>query len=403
MNYKEIAHKAGLFNSYLVIVFAFCLPLSTAATSILGAFLIVLWIIEGSFKNKIKIILDNKIALILIVYILVHFIGLLWTEDFDSGFHVISKQWKLALMPILLTIVKKEHIKSYCYAFIIAMAISVSLSYLVWLELFDIKGVSAADPTIFMDRISYNIFLCVAIYMTFQLYMLNKNRVTFIGIIIVMTVNMFITNGRAGHMAFFTMIPILLFQYFENNIKKTLIAFIIIVPLIFVVAYNMSTNFKDRMNLTYSSIKSFPTNPKSSVGYRLTFLCNSLEIIKNNPVIGVGTGDFIIEYHQINKLKSPHIPDTDNPHNQYLLVLTQFGLLGFIVFLMLFYYQFKYAVLYQDDWKYMRFFVPFLYLVIMFGDTYLMGHRTGLLFSLLSAIYYNNLIIYSNSKVPVSG
>jgi len=110
MHHQQSLSKIDLINSYLVIVFIFCLPVSTAATSILGVLIMFLWMIEGNFKNKAKIIFENRVALMIILYIMMHFIGLLWTEDFDSGFTVIRKQWKLVLMPVLLTIVKKEHI-----------------------------------------------------------------------------------------------------------------------------------------------------------------------------------------------------------------------------------------------------------------------------------------------------
>ncbi len=390
----KISDRICLVNSYLIILFVFCLPISTSGTSILGALILLLWIIEGGLKAKIKIIFDNKISIIVLAYIFMHLIGLLWTEDFDRGYSIIAKQWKLLLLPVLLTIVKKDHIKYYLYAFIIAMMMTVSISYLVWFEMLHFKNVSPADPTIFMDRISYNIFLCVAIYMTIQFYLLKKHYL-FLFIIVFMTLNMFMTQGRAGHVAFFVMIPMVLFQYFNKNIKKSLIAFVL-VPLIFIGAYKMSPSFKERMNLTWNSMRQVHDNSNSSIGQRLNFLLNSLEIIKKNPVIGVGTGDFTIEYSRINELKSPQVVTTDNPHNQYVLVLAQFGLVGFIIFLSLFYYQLKYAMKYKDDWQYMRFFVPVLFLVIMLGETYLMGHRTCLLFSLLSAVYYNNSFIEPN-------
>ena len=40
----------------------------------------------------------------------------------------------------------------------------------------------------------------------------------------------------------------------------------------------------------------------SSVGHRLTFAKNSWELIKNNPILGVGTGDFPDEYKKIQNL-----------------------------------------------------------------------------------------------------
>ena len=48
---------------------------------------------------------------------------------------------------------------------------------------------------------------------------------------------------------------------------------------------------------------------------------NSWEVIKKNPIIGVGTGDFPLEYKKINQINTPHLVDevgyVTNPHNMW--------------------------------------------------------------------------------------
>ena len=38
-------------------------------------------------------------------------IGLLWTEHLRSGFHMVNKQWRLLLIPVLMTFVRKDHLQ----------------------------------------------------------------------------------------------------------------------------------------------------------------------------------------------------------------------------------------------------------------------------------------------------
>ena len=98
----------------------------------------------------------------------------------------------------------------------------------------------------------------------------------------------------------------------------------------------------------------------------MTFAINSWEVIKNNPFVGVGTGDFPEEYKKINMINTPHMNNATNPHNMYILVVVQLGLLGLISFLSVFYFQFKIAfhsknVLLRD----VGFALPMMFLVIM--------------------------------------
>ena len=95
-----------------------------------------------------------------------HLIGLLWTEDFFWGLEMTRKMLPfLFILPIFLTISRKENIKYYLFAFFIAMAISEALSYLVWFEVLEPFGKAThQEPTPVMGHISYNPFLAFAIY-----------------------------------------------------------------------------------------------------------------------------------------------------------------------------------------------------------------------------------------------
>ena len=114
-------------------------------------------------------------------------------------------------------------------------------------------------------------------------------------------------------------------------------------------------------------------------------------MIKKNPIIGVGTGDFPAEYSKINKINSPKMPETQNPHNMYTLVQTQLGLLGLFSLLSIFYYQIQYAN--RSSSKFIRdvgITLPLLFLVLMLSDSYLLGHFTTLVFIFFSAFLYKD-------------
>ena len=150
-------------------------------------------------------------------------------------------------------------------------------------------------------------------------------------------------------------------------------------------------NSKDKIEYIVRWIKKYSENKHSSVGLRLSFTINSWEMIRRSPFIGVGTGDFRSEYKKINQINTPQFPNTTNPHNMYTLITMQLGLVGLISMLSIFYYQIKLS-LYSSN----RFFkdvglaLPLAFLVIMWSDSYLLGHFTTLVFVFFSSFLYKD-------------
>ena len=70
-------------------------------------------------------------------------------------------------------------------------------------------------------------------------------------------------------------------------------------------------------------------------------LANTLEIIGHNPAIGVGTGGFGKAY--ADRVGGTGAPATENPHNEILLMVVQFGIAGFALFAALLVAQWRIA------------------------------------------------------------
>ena len=111
-------------------------------------------------------------------------------------------------------------------------------------------------------------------------------------------------------------------------------------------------------------------------------------MIRQSPWLGVGTGDFAEEYEKINQQYSPALSTTDNPHNQYIFVTAQLGVVGLLALLGLFGVYFREAFRTNDGWQRIRFAVPMFFMTIMLSESYLDISGTGFLFSLLSAILF---------------
>ena len=397
----------GSFNlektyQYLLIVLAFLMPLTVSGANTIIVIICLLWLFSGGYKAKYNQIMSSRLIIASILFYCIHVISMLWTEDLQWGLHILHKMWYfIGLFPILYTIVRKDYIKYYISAFLLSISFTEVISYLIWFELIEpFKNASVVNPTPFMSHISYNPILAFSIYLVLHEIFFNKKISNLVFSLysffaVSMTINMFITGGRAGQVAFFVMLSILIFQILDKQRIKSLIAIFIIIPGIFFTALMTSDLFQQRVNIAINETLNYSDQNHSSVGFRINFAINSWEVIKENPIIGIGTGDFPSEYSKINQINSPRIPDTTKPHNMYILVLMQLGFLGLFSMLSIFYYQFKLSV--NSSNKLIRdtgLTLPLLFLVMMFSDSYLLGHFTTLMFVFFSSFSYKDFEKY---------
>jgi O-antigen ligase len=387
---------------FLLIILAFLMPLTVFGGNLIIVIICFLWLFSGNYKSKFDQIINNKLMLASIVFFCLHVVGLIWTEDLAWGLHIVHKMWYfIGLFPILYTIVRKDYISHYISAFLLAISITEVCSYLVWFEVIEpFKNATVENPTPFMSHISYNPILAFAIYLVLHEIFFNKKITNFVFSLysffaISMTVNMFITGGRAGQVAFFAMLVVLIIQILDKQRIKSLITIFIVIPGIFFAAYQASDLFQQRVNSAVHETLIYDNKSLNSIGYRITFALNSWEVIKENPIIGIGTGDFPIEYKKINQINTPEKPNTTNPHNMFTLIVMELGVIGLISMLSIFYYQIKLS--FNSSNRFIRdvgITLPLLFLVIMWSDSYLLGHYTTLMFVFFSSFLYKDFEKY---------
>jgi len=387
---------------FLLITLAFLMPITVFGGNLIIVLIVLLWFVSGDYKDKFNLIIQNKLLLASIIFFTLHIVGLLWTNDLKWGIHIVHKMWYfLLLFPILFTIVIKKNIPKYIASFLLAISITEILSYSVWFEIIKpFKNATIFDPTPFMSHISYNPILAFAIYLVLHRLIIQRDLVKlqlflYSFFALSMTINMFITGGRAGHVAYFVILGIIVFQYFCLNKIKALFILMTLIPIIFFSAYQFSPLFKYRVDAGVENITNYSEHmligTNTSVGSRFTFAINSWEIIKNNPFIGVGTGDFPEEYKKINMANTPHMNNAKNPHNMYILVLVQLGFIGLISLLSIFYYQLKIAFNSKNIFfRNVGTALPIMFLVINLSDSYLLGHFTTLMYIFFSSFLYRD-------------
>jgi O-antigen ligase len=225
----------------------------------------------------------------------------------------------------------------------------------LYIKSYEIYKTIKADPSPFFNHLDHNIGLAVVVALLLNQF-LNKNlsvalKVLSILFMISASINMSFIGSRTGYVLYLVLIiSVLLFTYREN-IKKAIFIGLILVLSIIYIGYNYSTLVNSRINLTYHSYNKIieSDNYKSSIGLRLGFTKYSIEVIKKNPIFGVGTGDYMDEVHKVIPKKHEYISKMiAQPHNVYIKTLLQFGLFGLFGLLLIFYR----LIVYKDCEKY---------------------------------------------------
>ena len=76
---------------YLLIALAFIFPLTVAGGNLVIGIIVLMWILSGNYKTKFNQIINNKLAILSILFFSLHVLGLIWTDDTKWGLTIVKK------------------------------------------------------------------------------------------------------------------------------------------------------------------------------------------------------------------------------------------------------------------------------------------------------------------------
>lgn len=355
-NIKSINYT--LYLNHLLVMYAFLLPVSSRGRSTIFFIMMLLFILRGNYSHHLKLSFQNRIVQACLLFLLVHFIWLIGTDNFHNAKSIIDDMRYLIFPLFFLSFLDKRFGFRIIVAFIIGILFSEIISYLIYfkvipykfylasIEIYKAPGVD--DPTPFLDHSRYSVLLSIAIGI-FLYSLLNFNlslKLKFFSIVLIVitSINIIVNAGRIGYISLLVLLIFVIFLKYKFSLK-VLSIFSTTIILFFILSFNFSNTFKNRIEYSVNSLKVLdddPTNYKTSFGLRYGFWNYSLSVIKENPILGVGTGDYLDEVR--NKLDEKHkyLGTLSHAHNEYVKTFLQFGLLGFFVYLNIYYQIFRY-------------------------------------------------------------
>lgn len=346
MNRKEFHIKAHYF---LALAIALTLPFARF-TAIFILLLLLNWLIEGDFKSKFQNIVSNKLSFIFIAFFLMHAIGLIYTENIDSGLFDLQVKLSLLVFPIIM--VSRPYSVLQVRNIFVLFIIGGILCSLFLLSRAIYTYIAFAENNFFYQAFSFLVHpsylsmyfnLCIA-WLMLKIFPKSNdiNRLTLIVSILIILFFSFIIVLLSSKMGLIILFALYLgfTIYLVVSRRKYLLGFIgflLIVATVFAL-FRFVPEATSRLTSIVTAMSSTTNNQadSESTAVRLLIWSASNQVVSENLIVGAGTGDakdvLLAEYAKRGMTGA--LERKLNAHNEYYQVFLSIGLIGFILLLL---------------------------------------------------------------------
>ncbi|MEW5833263.1 MAG: O-antigen ligase family protein [Campylobacterota bacterium] len=409
--YRE---QSALAANYLLILYAFLLPVApkTATQIFIAAALIMFF--SGNLKEKFFNALKNKVIISFILFYTMYVFWTLGSEHIATAFFKLKEFKYILHIIIIYMIVQKRFVFMILGSFILGIIFSALTSYLLffdypvsaWLDYVPLIELHPAMHVNVPFMVSYTAYsISLSITANILLFSLLKNRhpglffnaalfILFLGVSSVV----FLIASRLGYILYSLSISLTIGYVFRQYLFRAILIIVAFLGTTYLIAYENSEIFKNRFSaIAEETRKSFNASYTSGEGMRIAYYLYGWEVIKENSVFGVGTGDHIAEVFKIIDRKETdpanknmlymnyHSGDHASFDSEYLDTLVQFGIVGLLIFFNIIYQMIRYI---QPDsrLKYIQYLLAFTITIVSLPSIILIPSEVGKVLILLISL-----------------
>lgn len=375
-----------LFRGFCVTFFL--IPLGTSPFLIAGYLTLALWICSGRFITDRRLWLKQPWVAPILVFAALHWIGLLYTNDFEAGLKFASKThyWLFAFAIASIPFYKYSP-KALLNSFLAGLSLAAAIHIAIYTGVIPASQRYAAS---FINPITYILLLTFGILLlSFYFGKANglKSRILYGAGMLLYLASISLFAGAPGRTALLSLVistPLAAYNLLgQRSFTKVLAATILAMAALFFTPVVQSS-----LNDTASQVKSYYSgSPDTSMGLRLHMWSGAVRIFMDNPVIGIGTGSYQLAMTEhANPALAPEL-SFNQPHNSFLYMAVSFGAVGALSIFWIF-LQFIRA-----GWRHMEHLPGFS--ILAFGlivavasltDTQIIQVHTGILFAMLTGL-----------------
>ncbi|MDP4226319.1 MAG: O-antigen ligase family protein [Bacteroidota bacterium] len=226
-SFKNIQIAQGHERIYIValIMLVIALPFSFFLMSLSQIILLINWLSEGNFGEKLKILKDRKGILLICSIYLVHLLWLINTSDFAYAFHDLKIKLPLLVLPLIVGTsrsLNKNQVKIILQFFIAAVVAGTLLSTAILLGFSSLHVTDVRQISVFISHIRFSLLIIMAIFCLLWIafsgqFNLNKSgRIFYPLAIFWLFVFLFLLQSFTGLFICMALCFVLFFRYWKN-------------------------------------------------------------------------------------------------------------------------------------------------------------------------------------------
>lgn len=341
---------ASNLHFLLVIAVACSLLVNVQLCSLFTILLFVNWVVAGEYEGLTAKANASKEGFLLIVFFLLHVVGLFYSSNLKYGFSDVERKLSLLLIPLVvltkpLSIRKRDCTIAIFTLFAIFLSlVGVARGYFNYEAIANTRGPEhLVTHFVDMHRVYFSMYLLFCFLSVFYLrkaYQLDKHSVwNWISILCaaLLTAFIFIMASRMVIILLVLSCTIMIF-YFTIVKKREYIkaAFLLgLGMLVMCIIYSQVGYVRSFMTQLTEKLDQGQTEDMNSVNVRVVKYKCAIQGIEKNWLTGVGTGDIQDTLNHLYLENDFHLGYQVNmdAHNQYLQTWLAQGLPGLILLL----------------------------------------------------------------------
>ena len=404
-----ITRHAARVSHWSAIALAGSIPVSTALDNVLLVFTLAAWTLSGHIVETLRFTLKNKALLCPVILFGLLALGTLYGASplREAASHL----WKYAdllFIPLFALAFREPDTRiKALHAFAITLAVIIVLSCLLRVGIMPKLPFFASDgiaPTVFKLKVTHSILVA---FSAFLFAWLGSNaatprlRLVWYAFALLAAINvLFVVKGATGYVI---LAALFLLWGGERISRRNAMRAILLMAGIATTLIVVPSPFQERVILTHTEIQNWrpdsPATVSTSAGLRLEFYKNTLDIIAAHPLTGVGTGGFPRAYARQAKDSGRFL--THNPHNEFLNVSVQIGIVGILALIAMFWLQWRSAPQLATPME--QSLARALVLTLVAGcmvNSLLLDHAEGLFYAWFSGLLYGSLKYRLSANTP---
>jgi len=326
--------KLSQLPHWFIILFVFCFPFSTPIASYFATALVIFYLASGDWPSKWQAIKSNRVLHVCVVlFAWTVFAGVYSQASHEFLMKDLFKYKKLLLaIPVffyMTSLLKTRMVWAYVAGEFFSIALSLYKGHgLVHLLLTGTFEYSSN----FRIYIIEGMHIALVMFILLSHFLENPRRRLLTGsLIVILCLHSVFLNGRMSLISLLLSLGYFLFWRLQNTRQRAL-AFVAACLLLFV-AYQYVPLIQKRVDRTVAEAQQAfePGTPQS---IRLQYFQISFDLFKSQPLIGHGPGSFHTATTSLSDKEGEFITLL-HTHNEYLTLLSQYGLIGCLLFALL--------------------------------------------------------------------